>query len=226
MADGLFAPTATLGAFLLAFPALFSVVNPLGGALIFAEVTEERSHAERRRIAGRVGFYALLVLLCSLWAGSYVLNFFGISLGALRVAGGIIIAAAGWRMLFAAEAHHAHRAEQAASSADAEDPSFFPLTIPFTAGPGAISVAIALSSERPGRQEVLHFFAGLSLAGVAVALTVWIAYRFAAQLTVLLGPTGAHVLGRLIAFLVVCIGVQVASTGVLELLRPLLPGGG
>jgi multiple antibiotic resistance protein len=129
-------------------------------------------------------------------------------------------------MLFAAEAHHAHRAEQAASSADAEDPSFFPLTIPFTAGPGAISVAIALSSERPGRQEVLHFFAGLSLAGVAVALTVWIAYRFAAQLTVLLGPTGAHILGRLIAFLVVCIGVQVASTGVLELLRPLLPGGG
>src|SRR5579875_3478549 len=121
MPTGLFAPTATLGAFLLAFPALFSVVNPLGGALIFAEVTEERGRDERRRIAGRVAVYSLLVLLVSLWAGSYVLNFFGISMGALRIGGGIIIAAAGWRLMFAAEAHHAKRAEQAAASMEAED---------------------------------------------------------------------------------------------------------
>lgn len=226
MHSGLFAPEATLGAFLLAFPALFSVVNPVGAALIFAEVTADRSRAERLRIAQRVAFYALLVLLCSLWAGSYVLNFFGISLGALRIAGGIVVAFAGWRLLFKTEEHHADRAGQAAPSTEAEDPSFFPLTIPFTTGPGAISVAIAIASERPPRQETLHFFLGLSLAGFGVALTVWIAYRFAEQLTRMLGPTGARIASRLIAFLLLSIGVQIVSTGVMELLHPLLPSSG
>ncbi len=226
MGGGLFAPAATLGAFLFAYPALFSIVNPIGGALIFAQVTADRSHAERLRIAWRVGVYSMLVVLVSLWAGGYVLNFFGITLGALRIAGGLVVAAAAWRLLFAAEEHHAYRAEQAAPSTEADDPSFFPLTIPFTTGPGTIAVAIALSGNRPGSQDSLHFFAGLSLAGVAIALSVWIAYRFADQLTAVLGETGARILSRLVAFLLLCIGVQIACTGVLQVVRPLLAGGG
>lgn len=218
MHSGLFGPAGIPGAFLLAFPALFSIVNPPGMALIFAQVTAERSRAERVRIARRVGFYSLMVLLCSLWAGSYVLHFFGVSLGALRIGGGIVVASAAWGLLFQAEQDHAYRAEQAAPSMAAGDPSFFPLTIPFTTGPGTIAVAIALASERPIREGPLEFFIGLSLAGVAVALTIWVAYRFADQLTSVLGPTGARIVSRLVAFLLLCIGVQIASTGVLEVL--------
>lgn len=218
MNSGLFGPVAIPGAFLLAFSALFSVVNPPGMALIFAQVTAERSRAERMRIARRVALYSLLVLLCSLWAGSYVLHFFGVSLGALRIGGGIVVASAAWRLLFQAEEHHADRAEQAVPGLGVDDPSFFPLTIPVTTGPGTIAVAIALASERPTREGPLEFFIGLSLAAVAVALTIWVADRFADQLTSVLGQTGARILSRLVAFLLLCIGVQIASTGVLELL--------
>lgn len=218
MNSGLFGPVAIPGAFLLAFSALFSVVNPPGMALIFAQVTAERSRAERMRIARRVALYSLLVLLCSLWAGSYVLHFFGVSLGALRIGGGIVVASAAWRLLFQAEEHHADRAEQAVPGLGVDDPSFFPLTIPVTTGPGTIAVAIALASERPTREGPLEFFIGLSLAAVAVALTIWVADRFADQLTSVLGQTGARILSRLVAFLLLCIGVQIASTGVLEVL--------
>jgi multiple antibiotic resistance protein len=78
---------AVIGAFLLVFPALFSIVNPFGAALIFSQVMVDRIHEERTVLARRVGAYSLAVLLVSLWASAYVLNFFGITLGALRVAG-------------------------------------------------------------------------------------------------------------------------------------------
>src|ERR1700760_3524412 len=100
-----------LAAFLLAFPALFSIINPIGGALIFSEVTGGRAHAERTKLAGAGGPYSFCVLLPSILAGSYVLNFFGITLGALRVAGGIVVAIAAWRLLMSAEQEHTRRAE-------------------------------------------------------------------------------------------------------------------
>ncbi|MFC7551165.1 MarC family protein [Pseudoroseomonas wenyumeiae] len=141
--------SSIVAAFLLAFPALFSIVNPLSGALIFNHVMEERGLAERNRLARRVGFYSLIVLLVSLWGGAYVLNFFGISLGALRLAGGLVVAVRAWSLLNAPEEHEARKEQQAAPAGDAEDVAFFPLTLPFTTGPGSIAVAIALGSTRP-----------------------------------------------------------------------------
>ena len=102
-----------IGAFLLAFPALFSIVNPLGGALIFNQVLANRALGERRGLARRVALYSAVVLLSSLWAGSYVLNFFGISLGALRVGGGMVVASQAWRLLNQPEATEARREQQA-----------------------------------------------------------------------------------------------------------------
>lgn len=77
--------------FLLALSALFSIVNPVAAALIFAQVTADRSHAERLDLARRVGLYSAAVMLVSLWGGAYVLNFFGITLAALRIAGGFVV---------------------------------------------------------------------------------------------------------------------------------------
>jgi multiple antibiotic resistance protein len=221
----LFQPSGSVGAFLLAFPALFSIVNPIGAALIFSEVTADRTHAERSRLAGRVGLYSLCVLLVSLWAGSYVLNFFGITLGALRIAGGLVVASRAWLLLAAPEQHQQDKERQAAPVPDAEDPAFFPLTMPFTTGPGTISVAIALSAERPSAaRQVVEFFAGASLAAFAVAITIWVAYLFADRLTDLLGKTGARILTRLVAFLLLCIGVQIVVNGAEDVLQPLLQG--
>ena len=144
-----------IGSFLLAFPALFSIVNPLGSALIFAQVVAARTAPERHSLAGRVGFYSAIVLLVSLWGGSYLLNFFGISLGALRVGGGLVVAARAWQLLEAPEDTEARKEQQAQPARLSPEAAFYPLTMPLTTGPGTISVAIVLSAERPAADDGL-----------------------------------------------------------------------
>lgn len=205
-----------IGSFLLAFPALFSIVNPVGAALIFNEVTTGRPAVVRERMAGRIAVYSLIVLLVSLWLGGYVLNFFGVSLSALRIAGGLVVAVRAWSLLMQPEVHEQRKANSAepAHNLD-EDVAFFPLTMPLTTGPGTIAVAIALSSQRPtDGGGIFAFFGGMSLAAVCIALSVWLCYRWSGSVTALLGPSGARVLSRLIAFLLLCVGVQIIVTGV------------
>lgn len=210
--------------FVLAFSALFSIVNPIGAALIFSQVTAERSHLERITLARRIGLYAAMVMLGALWLGSYVLEFFGVSLAALRIAGGLVVATRAWSLLSAPEHIEARKQEQAEGAEGAEDVAFFPLTMPFTTGPGTISVAIALGANRPsGRLEgVLPFFAGVSAAAVAVAVVVWLAYSSADRLTALLGEARARIVTRLAAFLMLCVGTQITLVGVTDVLGPLL----
>lgn len=206
--------TAAVAAFLLALPALFSIVNPIGGALIFNNVTTGRTPAERKALAARIGFYSLLILLGSLLLGSYILSFLGISLSALRIAGGAVVAFRAWQLLNEPEANEDRKADVAAPAASADDVAFFPLTMPLTTGPGTISVAIALSTQRPDDAgRVIPFFAGASLAAVLVAVAVWLAYSSSDAVMRLLGASGARVLSRLVAFLLLCVGVQVMLTG-------------
>ena len=115
---------SAIGAFLLAFPALFSIVNPVGGALIFDAATSGRSREDKRALAFRIGLYALVVLLTSLWLGAYVLNFFGISLNALRIAGGLVVAVQAWGLLMQAEVHEARKAHR-------QNLPSMPKTLPF-----------------------------------------------------------------------------------------------
>jgi multiple antibiotic resistance protein len=210
-------------AFLLAFPALISMVNPLSGALIFNQVVSDRTLEERAWLAGRIAFYGLLIILVSLWAGSYVLNFFGISLAALRIAGGLVVATRAWALLTEPEVHQARKQKQAEPAGGAEVVAFYPLTMPFTTGPGTISVAVALGSERPtSGVGLLYFFVGVSLAAVAVAAAIWVAYRFAGHVVGLLGENGSRILTRLMAFLLLSIGIQILVTGVEEVVTPWL----
>jgi multiple antibiotic resistance protein len=214
--------TAT-SAFLLAFPAFFSIVNPPGAAFIFNEVVPEFSPDERARLANRVALYSMLVMLVALWGGAYVLNFFGISLGALRIAGGAVVALRAWDLLNAPERQEARKTEQAGSRIGrVEDVAFFPLTMPFTAGPGTIAVAVALGAERPpGGPELLWFFLGSSAAAMAIALCIWVAYRSAARIGGMVGETGRRTIARLSAFLLLCIGVQIGVNGVADVVATL-----
>jgi multiple antibiotic resistance protein len=212
--------TTIVGAFLLAFPALFSIVNPVGAALTFHQVTEGRR--DHDVLAWRIAVYAFFILLGSLLLGSYILNFFGVSLGALRVAGGLVVAIRAWSLLMEPEAHEDRKANAAAPAETAEDdPAFFPLTMPFTTGPGSISVAIALASQRPAERldgGVLQFFIGVSLAALLVSAMVWLSYRWSGRVLAVLGRSGARVLSRLVAFLLLCVGVQIVSSGIENLL--------
>lgn len=208
-----FARTAN-AAFLLGFPSLFSIINPIGGALIFYGFTKDFGSDDRVRVAARVGLYSLLIMFGALWAGTYVLAFFGVSVDALRIAGGTVIALSGFQLLTSSGSHpdqKSHeRARADAGGRDAMDLAFFPLTLPFTTGPGTIAVAITIGAERPSNGAgFVAFFLGASLAAAANAAIVWIGYRFADRLTKLIGPTAQAVIVRLTAFLLMCIGVQI-----------------
>ncbi len=208
-------PGTAIAAFLLAFPALFSIVNPIGGALIFNEATADYTHADRVRVSARVGLYGLGVMLGALWGGSYILNFFGISLAALRIAGGTVVALRAWELLMSPERNEVRKQAQANTDrSPLIDMAFFPLTMPFTTGPGTISVAIALGSERPRSGEgLLAFFLGVSAAALAIAVMVWAFYRTADGLAGLMGRSARRTMSRMMAFLLLCIGTQIVLTG-------------
>jgi multiple antibiotic resistance protein len=211
-------------AFLIAFPALFSIVNPFGGAIIFHQVTAALTHAERVALARRVAIYSTFVMLVSLWAGSTILSFFGISLNALRIAGGIVVAVRAYEMLSAPEERADRKAAEAAparhSPEDMAGLAFFPLTLPFTTGPGTIAVAVSLGTERPdGWPPMLVFFAGASVAVLAMAVLIWVSYTTADRLAAVLGPSGRQVVARIAAFLLLGIGVQIALSGVIPILK-------
>jgi multiple antibiotic resistance protein len=207
--------------FLLVYAGLFPIVNPIGGAPIFLALTHHNEEAVRRGLARRVAINGFILLLCSLFVGSHVLVFFGITVPVLRIGGGLAVAAFGWRLLRdgsnavddPAEAHKSR-------SVDA----FYPLTMPLTIGPGAISVAIALGSERPEHAtnliELALPAAAASLGLAAIALTIFLCYRFADEMVSVLGESGINVLIRLSAFILLCIGIQIMWAGYSALIDP------
>ncbi len=216
---------AAFDAFLLGFPALFSIVNPLAGGLIFRTVAGNRSDAVYASLSLRVAIYSFFVMTISLWGGTFVLAFFGVTLPALRVAGGLVVALSAWDRLNAPERREQQKQEQAAPAAgDAEDIAFYPLTLPFTTGPGTIAVAIALGAGRPHFSAgLIAFHVGMSVAALAVAALVWVVYRYAERLAHPLGEAGTRILTRVLSFLLLCVGMQILINGITDVLRPLLP---
>jgi multiple antibiotic resistance protein len=162
-------------------------------------------------------------MLTALLAGAPLLGFFGISLSALRIAGGLVVAAHAWELLSVPETQESRKTEQAAPAGGTEDVAFFPLTLPFTTGPGTIAVAIALSANGPPiGASVLAFYLGSSLAALLIALIVGVSYSSADRVVALLGQARSRVVTRLAAFILLCVGVQILVTGVNDALAPLL----
>jgi multiple antibiotic resistance protein len=208
--------------FLLSFTALFSIVNPLSGAFIFFGATEPYDPKVRAAMARWVGIYSFIVMAASLYVGAYLLEFFGVTLPVLRVAGGIIVAAAGWRMLNAPDATQQRRREAPQAPFDAAPSrlAFYPLTMPLTTGPGTISVAVSLGAGRPIGFDVssLAFFVATLAATALLAFLIYGFYRNSARLAQLIGATGTTIVVRLSAFLLFCIGIQVLWNGASVLL--------
>jgi multiple antibiotic resistance protein len=211
--------------FLLIFAAAFPIVNPAGSALIFLDMTRRAAHRTREGLARRVAFYSFLVLNVSLFIGSYVLEFFGISVPALRVAGGIVVAAAGWKFLQENETEGVEEAPRsdAALADDYAGMAFFPFTMPITTGPGTISVMIALGTSHTSHDPLQHrieFGLAALLANAVLALLVYLCFAHADRVRRLLGNTGTMIALRLAAFILFCIGVQILWSGVAEMLAP------
>lgn len=208
---------------LLVYAGLFPIVNPVGSAPLFLGLTAGCTEAERNSLARRVAINSILLLAGSLFVGSHVLVFFGITLPVVRIAGGLVLIAFGWKLLQSGTGADAETPASASVAPAAMD-SFYPLTMPLTVGPGSISVAIALGSQRPSaplEAWQLALLAGSAIVGiVAIAVTVYVCYRFAERIIALLGKSGTNVLVRLSAFILLCIGIQILWAGYSSLTLP------
>ena len=218
--------TSQLTTFLLAFGALFSIVNPLSGTFIFFGATRELEPRVRAQVSRWVAIYAFSIVAASLYVGAYVLSFFGISIPVLRVAGGIVVAMSGWRMLNQPDITEQRRSETPTPRSIDVPPSrlaFYPLTMPLTTGPGTISVAISLGAGRPSGLHVslLAFFVETLAATALLSILIYGFYRNSPSIARLIGVTGTTIVVRLSAFLLFCIGIQVAWNGLSELLGKL-----
>jgi multiple antibiotic resistance protein len=206
--------SGVLGAFLLTFAGLFPIVNPIEGAPFFLGLTAGVSSEERRVLAREVAINGFALLLGSLVLGPYLLEIFGIELPVVRIAGGLVVAALGWKLLSQENwSDHADRSGASSHKVGA----FYPLTMPMTVGPGSMSVAITIGSRKsagiPPFAELAAHATGALLGLIAIGISIYLAYRFAETIGRLLGETGLEVLVRLSAFILMCIGIEIIWSG-------------
>lgn len=209
--------------FLLVFAGLFPVLNPPAAGFIVLSMLPHATTSERAFLARIIAINSLFILLGALLMGAYVLSFFGISIPVLRVAGGLVIAFAGWNLLHKSpdggEAAQSQAPPDSARQATLRSMAFYPLTLPVTVGPGSIAVAIALGTGRPRGHVQFVNVIGVLLALIVLCGCIYLCVRFAGHLGRLLGPVGTEVLMRLLAFVLLCIGLQILWLGVEDLLE-------
>ena len=204
---------------LLVFAALFPIVNPVGGAPVFLAMTEGLTDAVRAQLARRIAMNAFLLVLGSIFVGTHVIEFFGLSVPVIRVGGGILVCSVAWDLLRSADAGLPEAPSRRATSDELAARAFYPMTLPLTVGPGSISVAITLGAQVPrGVSEWAVRIVASAVGTILLAVSIYVLFRYAERLTRAIGPTGIQVLLRLSAFILLCIGVQIVWSGVLALL--------
>ncbi len=208
--------------FLLIVAGLFPIIDPPASALIVLSLVPHATPAQREDLARSISVNSFFILLVSLSIGAYVLSFFGISIPVLRVAGGLIIAMAGWNLLQSPDEDDPGEDEQAvqvnAHTGSLRAKAFYPLTLPFTVGPGSIAVAIALGTGSPESGLLPAHILGVLAALIVLCVSIYVCVRFAAHIERLLGTIGTKVAMRLFAFVIFCIGVQLLWSGLSVLL--------
>jgi multiple antibiotic resistance protein len=200
----------------LVVAALFPIVNPLGSAAIFSNLVGDVAENVQSLLAKKIAIYSVILLIVSMIWGVEVLSFFGISIYAVQIGGGLVVTVTGWSLL---------NRDATRTRADGDDDenilehAFYPFTLPITVGPGSISVAITLGahlmSDRGGMAFLSPRVLIPGIAGVViVCASIYICYRYARRAERLLGKTGTIVVMRLSSFILVCIGIQIISTGI------------
>lgn len=202
--------------FIYLFVALFSVLNPIGSVPIFVGLTQNDSKQERSRISLWTSINVFLILIISFFVGKYVLNFFGISIDSLRIAGGLIIVSSGFSLL--SGKFNKKRGINKKIETDAQkrnDIALTPLAIPMLAGPGSISLLIAFYQEHHATNELII----ASLAILAIAISIFIILKSADYLAKILGASGIVAISRIVGFIVVAIGIQYIVGAVINIIK-------
>lgn len=200
----------------LTFSALLPVVNPIGTALVFLEIAGTAQPDVIRRLARQVAVSTVVFLLIIDLAGAAILTFFGISLPVVQLSGGLVLATMGWGLL-----NQKDSAREGDISSSPADPStlgemiFYPFTFPITAGPGCIVVMLTLSAHASQKNLIAELWAHAGILGgiILIGVAVYLSYAYALKITGRISPQTVRGIFRVIAFILLCIGVQIAWRG-------------
>lgn len=211
---------AFLNTMMFAFLALFPILNPPAMAPVFLQLTAGVKESQRNHLALLIGFYTFCFLTTLLFVGGWMLKLLGISIPVIAIAGGLLLFHSAWHML--------NKDPKLSASETAElqtymlDKAFFPLTLPVTAGPGAMAVTLNLV-PRGSLLVASTWMSFLAVAcGIAMAgITVFAFYRYSPKVIRKLGATGAATISQVSAFILLAIGVQIVWGGLRELIRGL-----
>jgi multiple antibiotic resistance protein len=207
---------------LLVVGVLFPIVNPIGNTPIFLSLTRGLSSGGRASLARMIALNGLILIVVSIFIGTHILAFFGISLPVVQVGGGLVVISTGWTLLRQPDqdAPGEKDADKECNEANYARQAFYPLTLPLTVGPGSISVAIAVGANRPeGSEWHWPLIAGMLLGSLIIAASIYWSYRFAERIGRTLGDSAMNVIIRLSSFILLCIGVQILWNGASALLR-------
>ncbi|MEO8248979.1 MAG: MarC family protein [Burkholderiales bacterium] len=214
--------------FLLLVAATLPILNPPGAAPIFLSLTEGATQATRRDLSTRIARNVFLMMAASLLVGSYLLDFFGISLPIMRVAGGLVVTHIGWSLLSAntSEARTA-RLTEAFTPEMVRLKAFYPLSFPTTFGPGtmAATITVGVSLADPNIAIAAARTSGAIAGTAVVAVLVLFSYRYAQVILRPLGETGTLIFLRLSAFILLCLGIQIMWDGFSPLLSEAVRAG-
>lgn len=208
--------TDVVEATILVVATLFPIVNPLGSAAIFVNMVGPVAPQTQRLLSRKISVYSFFLLICSLLWGVHVLSFFGISIYAVQIGGGLVVAATGWSLL---NKDTGRAKDPEPADEQLLENAFYPFTLPITVGPGSISVAITLGAHLPAELSQHSLFSPqvliASIGGITlICLIIYVCYLYARKAEQLLGRSGTSMVLRLSSFILLCIGVQIISSGV------------
>jgi len=217
--------------FLLAFSVLLPLINPFGSALVFLGLAGDAPPDVYRSLARRIAINNIVFLVIIEVLGAAILNFFGISLPIVQLSGGIVIAAMGWSVLNERDASADSKNKQEESDVrsetkarDLEQKTFYPFTFPITSGPGTLVALLTITahiSHRVLSKDILAHI-GVFLAVIVLSVLVYFCYAYAPKISKAIPPSTAHGILRVIAFILLCIGVQIAWNGLAVLLAEVM----
>lgn len=209
----------------IGFIALFPVVNPLGTAFIVSPYFSELSNKERLNAVKKIALYVFILCLFVLLSGHWILELFGISVPIIQLAGGIMICKIGWDFLSPSKT--VDTANPSGGKTDLnpettiESNLFYPITFPITAGAGTISVLFTLSAHDYSKDisQYLIYTSSILLAVIGMCLLVFICYINANRLINYLGSHREKIVNTIMAFLIFCVGLQIAVEGITQLIK-------
>ena len=200
--------------FIAAFSSMFTIINPFSAATMFLSITKYDSKQKKRAMAMKASFTAAVVLIVFALAGNYILNFFGVTVDAFRIAGGIIIGSIGLSMINA-KRDYLRTEKEKKEAVTKEDVSIIPMAIPMLSGPGAMTTSLVLMRETSSTIDA----ATLIFAIIIVCILSYFVISRADYIGRYLGETGKHVSERIMGLIVLVVGVQFVINGIEGLLQ-------